>query len=191
MAKIICEDCQKVNKFNAYEHQFFRCLTCKKNICPICKSKHNKNHDIIDYAQKNYICPNHKEFFSSYCKNCKINLCLECESSHKIKDNIILYRDILPKKDLIKSQLSELRIKIDKYKEIINKFKQGLDDVVMNFDVCCSLNDNIIKNYDMKKRNYQMLTNIKEVINNNDKILNDLKIKTAKKKKNLIYTLKL
>ena len=42
LSKIICEDCKKVNKFSTYEHQFFRCLTCKKNICPLCKSKHNK-----------------------------------------------------------------------------------------------------------------------------------------------------
>ena len=174
LAKIVCEDCKKVNKFSTYDHQFFKCLTCKKNICPLCKSKHNKNHDIIDYNQKYYICSNHNEIFSSYCKKCKINLCIECESNHKDKENIILYRDLLPKKDLIKSQLSELRIKIDKFKEVINKFKKDLDDIIFNFEIYYSINDNIIKNYTMKKRNYQLLTNIKEVINNNDKILNDL-----------------
>ena len=171
---LICEDCKKVNKYTTYEHQFFRCLTCKKNICPLCKSKHNKNHDIIDYEQKYYICPNHNEIFSSYCKKCKVNLCIECESNHKDKENIILYRDLLPKKDLIKSQLNELRIKIDKYKEAIDKFKQDLDNIILNFEIYYSINDNIIKNYDKKKRNYQMLTNIKELENNNIKILNYL-----------------
>ena len=175
LSKIICEDCKKVNKFSTYEHQFFRCLTCKKNICPLCKSKHNKNHDIIDYNQKYYICSNHNENFSSYCKKCKINLCITCESNHKDKENIILYRDLLPKKDLIKSQLSDLRTKIDKYKEIINKFKQDLDNIIFNFEIYYSINDNLLKNYDLKKRNYQMLTNIKEIVNNNDKILSDLK----------------
>ena len=174
LSQIICEDCKKVNKYTTYEHQFFRCLTCKKNICPLCKSKHNKNHDIIDYEQKYYICPNHNEIFSSYCKKCKINLCIECESNHKDKENIILYRDLLPKKNLIKSQLSELRIKIDKYKEAIDKFKQDLDNIILNFEIYYSINDNIIKNYDKKKRNYQMLTNIKELENNNIKILNYL-----------------
>lgn len=174
LSQIICEDCKKVNKYTTYEHQFFRCLTCKKNICPLCKSKHNNNHDIIDYEQKYYMCPNHNEIFSSYCKKCKINLCIECESNHKDKENIILYRDLLPKKDLIKSQLSELRIKIDKYKEAIDKFKQDLDNIILNFEIYYSINDNIIKNYDKKKRNYQMLTNIKELENNNIKILNYL-----------------
>lgn len=99
---------------------------------------------------------------------------MECESNHKDKENIILYRDLLPKKDLIKSQLSELRIKIDKYKEAIDKFKQDLDNIILNFEIYYSINDNIIKNYDKKKRNYQMLTNIKELENNNIKILNYL-----------------
>ena len=36
-----------------------------------------------------------------------------------------MFRDLLPKKDLIKSQLNELRIKIDKYKEVIDKFGKG------------------------------------------------------------------
>ena len=103
-----------------------------------------------------------------------MNLCIECESNHKDKENIILYRDLLPKKDLIKSQLSELRIKIDKYKEAIDKFKQDLDNIILNFEIYYSINDNLIKNYDKKKRNYQMLTNIKELENNNIKILNYL-----------------
>ena len=146
-------------------------LNLQKNLCPLCKSKHDKNHDIIDYEQKNYICSNHNENFSSYCNNCKINLCIECESSHKDKENIIMFRDLLPKKDLIKSQLNELRIKIDKYKKVIDKLKQDLDNIILNLEIYYSLNDNIIKNYEKKKRNYQMLINIKEIGNNNDKIL--------------------
>ena len=194
LSKIICEDCKKVNKFNTYDQQFFRCLTCKKNLCPLCKSKHDKNHDIIDYEQKNYICSNHNENFSSYCNNCKINLCIECESSHKDKENIIMFRDLLPKKDLIKSQLNELKIKIDIYKEVIDKLKQDLDNIILNLEIYYSLNDNLIKNYEKKKRNYQMLINIKEMGNNNDKILSELKHLEIEKEKNFdlySYTLNL
>ena len=36
-SKIICEICQKQNKAMTYENQFYRCLTCKNNICPLCK----------------------------------------------------------------------------------------------------------------------------------------------------------
>ena len=58
---------------NTYENQFYRCLTCKKNICPLCKSAHNKDHEFIDFEQYNFVCFTHNEKFSSYCKNCKIN----------------------------------------------------------------------------------------------------------------------
>ena len=174
LSKIECNDCKNVNKLNSYEHQFFTCLTCAKNLCPLCKSKHNNKHDIIDYDQKLYICSNHNDSFSSYCKKCKMNLCIECESKHKDKENIILYRDLLPQKDLIKTQMKDLRIKIDKYKEALNKLKQELNNVISNLEIYYTINDNIIQNYERKNRNYQMLTNFKEIIKNNDIILKDL-----------------
>ena len=37
-SKIICELCKNQNKSMTYQNQFYRCLTCKKNICPLCKS---------------------------------------------------------------------------------------------------------------------------------------------------------
>ena len=49
-----------------------------------------------------------------------------------------------------------------------------MDNIILNFEIYYSINDNIIKNYEKKKRNYQMLTNIKELENNNNKILNYL-----------------
>ena len=121
LSKIIYEDCKVQKKSDVFENKFYICISCKKNLCPLCKSKHNKSHDIIDYEQKDYICIIHNEKYSSYCKNCKLNLCIECESNHKDKKNIIFYRDILPEKDKILSQISELRVIIDKYKKVIDK----------------------------------------------------------------------
>ena len=34
--KIICDKCKEVNKGNTYENIFYRCNTCKMNICPLC-----------------------------------------------------------------------------------------------------------------------------------------------------------
>ena len=104
----------------------------QKNLFPLCKSSHNKRHDIIDFNQNNYICFNHSEKYSSFCKKCKINLCIECESSHKDKDNIIYFRDILPNKDIVNSQINELQTKINKYKEMINDLKNLLDKIKSN-----------------------------------------------------------
>ena len=50
--KIICEHCKNFNKNDTYNNKFFRCFTCRNNICPLCKETHNKNHNIIDYEQK-------------------------------------------------------------------------------------------------------------------------------------------
>ena len=55
ISKIICNECKKVNKANVYKNEFYKCLDCNKNICPICKSKHNTNHIIIEYDEVKYI----------------------------------------------------------------------------------------------------------------------------------------
>ena len=69
--EIICNICKSNNKYKSYNKQFYLCLTCKKNICPLCKSMHDNNHKIIDYDKKNYICKEHKEIYRSYCNECK------------------------------------------------------------------------------------------------------------------------
>ena len=47
--KIICEICNKNNKGNTHNNEFYICITCNKNVCPLCKSIHDKNHSIINY----------------------------------------------------------------------------------------------------------------------------------------------
>ena len=49
---IICDQCKNKNMGNTYNKDFYRCLTCKKNICVLCKSSHDPNHNIIEYEQK-------------------------------------------------------------------------------------------------------------------------------------------
>ena len=39
---IICNNCKQINKNKAYKKKFFICLSCKQNLCPLCKSVHNK-----------------------------------------------------------------------------------------------------------------------------------------------------
>ena len=68
---IICDICKINNKGNTYNNEFYICNTCNKNICPLCKSKHDNNHKIINYNDKNYICKKHNDSFNKYCKTCK------------------------------------------------------------------------------------------------------------------------
>lgn len=51
-SKIICDICKSANKKEQYNKVFNYCKVCKQKLCPLCKSKHNKSHIIIDYDKK-------------------------------------------------------------------------------------------------------------------------------------------
>jgi hypothetical protein len=55
-AKIICQNCNEVNKSTSHDNIFFICNECKKNLCQLCRLKHDKTHNIIDYDEKFFIC---------------------------------------------------------------------------------------------------------------------------------------
>jgi hypothetical protein len=166
--KIKCNICKINNKTNVYNNQMFICFNCNINLCPICKSKHDKQHKIINNDNKNYICKQHFENFTKYCKDCKLNICIKCEEEHKKHDSLY-YGEILPKKDNTK----ELREYIDKLKcdidDIINKLKNIEDNIEKYFDISFKLISN------NKNRNYETLNNINEFINYNDIVIKDIK----------------
>ena len=64
---VSCDQCNKKNR----DYPFYFCNTCNKNLCPSCNSAHDKNHRIIHYNDKFYICKKHNETFIKYCKSCK------------------------------------------------------------------------------------------------------------------------
>jgi hypothetical protein len=115
-------------------------------------NKTHKEHDNIEYDKLNYICNLHNEPFSSFCNKCNLNLCMFCESEHKDKENIIYYRDILPKKDVMKNQIEELKNVINKFKEKIQEIKNILDKINTNLEIYFNINDCLIKNFEKKNR---------------------------------------
>ena len=52
-SKIEFEKCKKQNKGNAYENIFYKCNSCKMNLCPLCKSIVKINKILLN--QKNFI----------------------------------------------------------------------------------------------------------------------------------------
>lgn len=116
---IICNNCNK-NKNKAYNKQFFRCLTCKQNICPLCNSKHDKKHKIINYDNIYYTCDIHNENYFFYCNECKTNLCMKCKTKHDKNHQIISYENIYPNEDEIKEELNKFKIKINNLSQFIN-----------------------------------------------------------------------
>ena len=107
ISKIKCEICKIYNKSETYNNEFYRCLKCKLNLCPLCKSSHDQNHNIINYEHKNYICDIHYENYVEYCKDCKKNVCMKCSIEHKNHNNIF-YGHILPKEN-IKEEIIEFK----------------------------------------------------------------------------------
>ena len=105
LTKIKCEKCKNKSKFDTFNNEFFKCYECNMNLCPLCKSVHDKTHPIIDYDKKNYICNKHNETFIAYCEDCKIDLCLSCINRHK-QHEIIRYEDkIIEIKELRKKMI--------------------------------------------------------------------------------------
>ena len=106
---------------------FYRCISCKKNLCPICRAKHDNSHTIINYDQKGFICENHTDNYSSYCKNCKINLCKFCEKAHNSHE-IISYGKLLP-------DIDDLKIKNDELKKTINELKKYIETIINSLNI--------------------------------------------------------
>ena len=94
---IICKEC---NKNNAYNNEFYICNICKIDICSICKSKHDKNHKLINYNDKYYVCSIHNKKYNSYCNKCKKNICIICEKNH-FKHELLNYEKIIIDDDKI------------------------------------------------------------------------------------------
>ena len=94
ISEIKCDNCKEKNKSNTKNNEMYICNECNMNLCPLCKSIHDKSHIIINYENKNYICKEHNETFVKYCYDCEIDLCLSCINGHK-NHKIISYEDKL------------------------------------------------------------------------------------------------
>ena len=119
VSKIVCNNCKDNNKGNAFNNIFYRCITCKKNICPLCKAVHDKEHKIINYDNKNCICEKHYMNYIKYCKGCKLNICMKCVKEH-INHDIIDFGFILVNEEDIVKDKNKLEKCINKLNEEIN-----------------------------------------------------------------------
>ena len=168
ISQIKCEICKIKNKSNTYDNEMHKCITCDKNLCPLCKSTHDKNHKIINYDNINNICNKHNTMYVKYCKQCNENICMLCEKDHKLHD-IIYFGDILPNNNNIK----ELKEYIDKLNIEINEIISKLEDIKINMEKYYNISNNIINNEN--NQNYYILNNKNEFINNNNIIIKDIK----------------
>jgi len=170
-SKIICHNCKIKNKGNIYKNELYRCNSCNINLCPLCKSKHNKEHYIINYDQKNYLCNTHNDNYISYCKTCKINICMLCESLHN-NHQILYFGKILPNINDLKNKKNELRKIIDRFDDDIQNIIKRFNKVKENLEIFYKIVDDIINNIDIRNRNYELISNLTKIYNND--IIKDL-----------------
>ena len=172
-SKIICQICKKTNKYESHNHEFYICCNCSKNLCPSCKSNHDKAHIIINYEDKNYICKKHNESYIQYCEKCEENLCFICEKEHDNHD-IYYLGEIFISKDELEKSIKNLKIVIDKFKFKVKVMKEVLDKMANILDIYYKINNDIARNYNINKRNYIKLINLNCLKDNNNKIIKDL-----------------
>ena len=171
ISKIICDKCKENIKEEKNYKDLCICISCKMNLCPLCKNNHDNNHNIIKYELKNYNCSEHGDSYYSYCKDCGINLCMVCENDHEDHD-VKSFRKLLPKNNELNSQLSKLKDYINNLKNDIKEIKLKLDNVSNNFDKYYKINEDIFNSYNIKNKNYEILHNINEI--KNDQSINDI-----------------
>ena len=172
-AKIICDNCNKVNKSTSYKNTFFICLECKKKLCQLCKSVHDKNHNIIDYDDKSFICDLHSETYFSYCLDCKKDVCMICEKEHNAHKTVT-YGSIFPNVDKIKEETNNFKIKKEGLKNEIKDIINKLNDIIYTLDNYYKIFEDVVNSYGNKKRNYSLLQNINDMIQFNNKIILDI-----------------
>ena len=171
---IQCGEC-KINKAISHNNDFFIC-SCGLNLCPLCQIEHKKNkHNVFNFDKKNYWCIEHNEKFISYCADCKYNLCLKCELRHNNKHKLIEFKEILPNKHFvnkIKEMQNEFRESIDNLEEEINNIVKILHNFLDSLNSYYQINEEIIKNYELKFRNYYSIINVSKY--NTQRLLDDI-----------------
>ena len=173
ISKIICEKCNERNMGNVSGNIFFRCIDCKLNLCPLCKSNHNQNHMVLKYENKIFICEDHGEAFISYCFTCKQNLCFQCGDKH-INHDIKYFNQMFKSnnKEKLHEYLVKFRNDIDKLKKDVNNIIDIFNKVLDNYEFIYNIKKNMIDNMDKKFRNFQTLNNQDFIYNNEEELVN-------------------
>ena len=165
--KIICDYCKESKKNKLLDDEFYYCFKCKKKICSSCELNHDKNHNIVNYEQKNFICHKHNKSYSSYCKGCTKNICELCEEKH-YNHEIINFEDILPNINELKMKTNQINIEITKLNDNINEMIKILESVIQNVDLYYKIYNDIIFGFNRNNLNYKLLCNINKISRKND-----------------------
>ena len=190
-SRIICQECKKSEKElllpNEIDSNQLLMCSCGIPICKSCYQIHkdknpNRNHNPVPYKNKDYFCFDHNILYSAYCQKCKKNICNKCEKTHN-KHKIDLFKKIMPKENYIqqiKKMNGELVSKVQKFnnelKELINLLNNISINIQNDLKIFLQISNKIINDYNLEKKNYQVIQNIKVIYNtlNESTILKDI-----------------
>ena len=167
LSKIKCNCCNNKNMGNSFDHVFYYCLNCRINLCVLCKEKHNKNHFITNYEQKDYKCPFHFDLYYKYCHSCRNNICMLCNQAHS-GHNLESFENIISNPDNKRIELDKLKNEIDTFNKNVRKIINGLNQLIENMENYYNIFNNLFNNFSVNNKNYHVLKNINQIdINNN------------------------
>ena len=174
LSRIICGQCKKQNKEKTFNNEFYKCNECNINLCPLCKSIHEKNHNIINYdSRNNMICQKHKKEINNYCDYCSKYICSSCEEEC-IKNYHLNYFTFPKALEYKRSKMNELRNKLNKFKENIKEIIKKINKISENMEILYNIYNNILlfteknkirniyqeKNFDINLDIFHFLQNI-------------------------------
>ena len=157
--KILCGNCKTENKSNTFKNSFYICCNCHINLCPLCKNTHEKSHFIINYEDKDFYCQEHCEMNIYFCNDCKKDICSRCENQHN-SHKTTSYGSIMPNEEELKDRILNLKERINDVKKDIKDIISKLERLTEYLDKYFKINNDIINNFDIKKKNYSIMQNI-------------------------------
>lgn len=91
---------------------------------------------------------------------------MNCFPTHKQSHEMIEYKNIIPNEEKIKGEMKELRENIDLFKKDIADIIGKLEKVKETIEIFYQINNDILQNYNVRNKNYQILQNVNDISNN-------------------------
>ena len=184
-SKNICHECGKsenelISKNKKENMKLLQC-SCGILICQSCfpihkeskeKENNNEKHYSIYYKDKDYFCFEHNNMFTGFCHKCKKNICNKCEGQHN-KHRIEIFKKICPNEVFIQKiriMNEELTSKVKKFNNELNELIILINNISNNIQndlkIFLQISNKIINDYNLAKKNYQTINNVKVIYNN-------------------------
>ena len=189
----ICSQCKsKVDV--SMEKKYYYCKECNEIFCRTCIKSHNlifnnnnnndeeNVHHFINLEKFDTTCILHNETFDYYCLDCNENICQYCShSQHKghktleLDDTNLKRKEFTKIKDYLNLEKESLNIASSLMKKLIIRIKKEIKTILEYKDAELKFKENIIKIYEKKIDNYNIIQNVKNLLFNHSPFVIDSK----------------